>query len=467
MFPFEIKHSENRIAVITDEGSSFSFRDIRNFSKSIYKLIPQRCLVFCLSQNTVGSLFGYISFLSNSIVPLMLDASLESEFLQGLIKTYRPQYLWLPDDRANEFTKYQLVFTKFNYSLVKLEERNNFGLHPDLAILLTTSGSTGTSKLVKITYENLKANAESISSYLSINEQERPITTLPMWYSYGLSVINSHLLKEATILLTSKTIVEKDFWTFLKNQKTSSLSGVPYTFQMLKKLKFFEMSFPSLKTLTQAGGKLNDDLNKCIAKYALNSGKRFFVMYGQTEATARMSYLPPEYAVKKTGSIGLPLPGSTFKLVDEYGNEIQEAGFAGELVYKGKNVSMGYSHTGDDLIKDDDNQGVLFTGDLAKRDEDNFYYIVGRKKRFIKLFGNRLNLDEAENLLENITPHCVCTGKDDNMVIFTSDKTKLAEIKEYIAGKTGIHPSAFSVRYCDEIPKNAVGKINYASLEML
>jgi long-chain acyl-CoA synthetase len=467
MFPFEVRHPKNRIAVITDNNASFTYGDINNFSETICKLIQHRCLLFCLSQKTIGSLMGYISFLSNAIVPVMLDSDISEDFLESLINTYRPQYLWLPDDRINEFANYKIVFSEHNYSLIKLEEKNTFPLHPDLAILMTTSGSTGSSKFVRISYENLKVNAVVISSFLSIDENERPITTLPMWYSYGLSIINSHLLKGATLLLTSKAIVEKDFWNFLKSGKASSLSGVPYTFEILKKLKFSEMDISSLKILTQAGGKLNDGLNKYFSEYALNAGKHFFVMYGQTEATARMSFLPPEYGVKKSGSIGLPIEGGEFNLVDEQGNEIMEAGCVGELVYKGKNVSMGYAQSGEDLIKGNDNQGVLFTGDLAKKDEDNFYYIVGRKKRFIKISGNRLSLDEMENLLAKVITDCACTGTDDNLTIFIKEKTRLTEIKKYISAKTGIHPSAFSVVHCNEIPKTAVGKINYAMLESL
>jgi acyl-coenzyme A synthetase/AMP-(fatty) acid ligase len=467
MFPFEVKYPEDRIAVMTDNGSIFTFGDIVDFTEKIRELIPDRCLLFCLSQNTVGSLFGYISFLSNSFVPVMLNSDINSDFLEVLINTYRPQYLWLPDNRNNEFANYQVVFSAHNYSLVKLEEKNSFALNPDLAILLTTSGSTGSSKWVRISYENLKSNTESISSFLSIDEQERPITSLPMWYAYGLSIINCHLFKGATILLTSKTIVEKDFWNFFKSREASSFSGVPYTYQILKKLKFSEMSLPSLKTLTQAGGKLNNELNIYFSEYALNSDKRFFVMYGQTEATARMSFLPPEYAIEKLGSIGLPLPDCEFVLVDDYGNEIQEIDRVGELVYKGKNVSMGYCKSGDDLLKCDENNGVLFTGDLAKKDADNFYYITGRKNRDIKLFGNRINLDEMENLLTNIITDCACTGSNDNLSVFITDKTRVVEIKNFISFKTGIHPSAFSVKYCNEIPKNTVGKINYSMLESL
>jgi len=208
-------------------------------------------------------------------------------------------------------------------------------------------------------------------------------------------------------------------------------------------------------------------VNQYISEYAFTSGKRFFVMYGQTEATARMSYLPPEFAVKKTGSIGLPLPGGEFHLMDDSGNEIQEAGLVGELVYRGKNVSMGYSQLADDLIKGDENKGVLFTGDLAKRDEDNFYYIAGRKNRFVKLFGNRINLEEAEDLLRKVIPDCACTGSEDNLSIYITDKSRLEDIKNYFSSKTGIHPSAFSVQQCDEIPRNTVGKINYSRLNTL
>jgi len=161
------------------------------------------------------------------------------------------------------------------------------------------------------------------------------------------------------------------------------------------------------------------------------------------------------------------LEGGEFNLVDEHGNEIQEADRVGELVYKGKNVTMGYAHSGEDLIKGNDNHGVLFTGDLAKRDEDDFYYIVGRKNRFIKLYGNRLNLDEIENLLAKIITDYACTGSDDNLKIFINDKTRSTEIKNYVSSKTGIHPSAFSVVHCNEIPKNAVGKINYSELKSL
>lgn len=453
-------------AVISDNGSSVSYTDLENFSVHFSEIIPKRSLVFCLCNNTLGSLFGYFSFIRNSIVPLMLEASMDTELLSGLIKTYKPGYLWLPTDILKHFPQWKEIYSKVDYSLIKIEWDCSFPMHEDLALLLTTSGSTGSPKLVRISYENIESNASSIAEYLSIDINERPITTLPMSYSFGLSIINSHLLKGATILLTAKTLMEKDFWTFLKNKKATSISGVPYTYEILKKLRFFRMDLPSLKTLTQAGGKLNNELNKEFSEFCQQSGKHFFVMYGQTEATARMSYLPPSQSLTKLGSMGIPIPGGEFSLIDENGLAIEENEIVGELVYKGKNVSMGYAECGSDLCKDNENQGILITGDIAKRDSDNFYYIVGRKKRFIKIFGNRVNLDETERLLKSIISDSACTGVDDHMIIYISDISRIDEVRNFISSKTGIHHSAFSVRHIEAIPKNASGKTIYSNFTL-
>ncbi|MEI7660932.1 MAG: AMP-binding protein [Bacteroidota bacterium] len=466
MLPFNVNHSPDKTAVIADDGTHLLYGDIGDFSESVLKVIRHRCLVFCLCQNTPGAICGYFSFLANRIVPVMLDAKINAGLLAGLIKLYKPQYLWLPDHRLDDFRQDKTVFTGHGYSLVKLGRNHGFPMHNDLAMLLATSGSTGSSKFVRISYENIGVNAASIARYLSIDENERPVTTLPMCYSYGLSVINSHFLKGAAILLTSKTLVDKDFWTFLKTREASSLAGVPYTYKILSKLQFSRMDLPSLKTITQAGGRLNIDLGREISTFCHLSGKKFFMMYGQTEATARMSYLPPQDSLTRPGSIGIAIPGGEFSLIDDSGKEIKEPNVTGELVYRGKNVSMGYAACADDLEKEDENQGTLYTGDLARRDSDNFYYLMGRKRRFIKIFGNRINLDDMESLLENIVPDCACTGGDDHMIIYTTGKTGMAEIQNYISVTTGINPAAFSVRQCAEIPKNSAGKTIYSELDI-
>jgi acyl-coenzyme A synthetase/AMP-(fatty) acid ligase len=243
------------------------------------------------------------------------------------------------------------------------------------------------------------------------------------------------------------------------------MAGVPYTYEMLKRLRFFRMNLPHLKTLTQAGGKLSPDLVKEFVNYATQTGRKFFVMYGQTEATARMSYLPFHRAAEKYSSMGIAIPGGKFSLINEKGNEIEVPDADGELIYTGKNVSYGYAECRDDLSKGDENMGVLHTGDIARRDAEGFYYITGRMKRFIKIYGNRVNLDASEQIVKTITPDCACVGRDDKMLVYVTDESLCTKVKDLLVKITGINNLAFEVRAILEIPKNDSGKVQYAKLK--
>ena len=455
---------KKNIAFEDDKGKSLSYLDILSFADHFNKLIPPRSLVFCLCSNNEESVIGYVSFIKNKIVPLLLDSSLDEDSVKKLCSKYNPDYLWMPSSRIEKFINTKVLFSYKEYSLISYINSKGNQLHSELALLLTTSGSTGSPKLVRISYKNLKSNAESISKYLSIDKNQRPITSLPMSYSFGLSIINSHLINGARILLTSRSLMEKDFWNFLKNKKATSISGVPYSFEILKRLRFFNMDLPSLKVLTQAGGRLHKDLVKDFATYCNDNKKSFYVMYGQTEATARMSYVPQNFLLEKLDSIGIAIPGGSFSIIDENGQDIHKNEKTGELKYTGPNVSLGYANSRSDLYKGDENEGNLLTGDLAKRDEDGFYYIVGRKKRFIKVFGNRINLDEMEQLVKEVTEDVACSGTDDNMLIYLKNKNMTEVVKKYITKRTGIHFKAFKLIIIEEIPKNLSGKILYTKL---
>ncbi|MDR2650720.1 MAG: AMP-binding protein [Prevotellaceae bacterium] len=456
----------NEPVAINEQREIFSYADVNRIIATVCEKVPSRSLVFCLCTNSFGALSGYMAFINQRIVPVMLDAKTDRELLKNLLSKYKPSFVWTPHNKSDDFDGWKPLISVYDYVLLKNPAQIYHTIHEDLALLLTTSGSTGSPKFTRISYQNLQSNAESIINYLKIDYKERPITSLPLHYSFGLSVINSHLLCGATILLTSHGIMEKDFWTFLKDEKASSLSGVPYTYEMLKRLRFFRMDLPSLKTLTQAGGKLNTELCREFAEYAQSTGKQFIVMYGQTEATARMSYLPPKQAVSKAGSIGIAIPGGKFSLADENQQPVENSGQTGELVYQGPNVSLGYAESAEDLAKGDENRGILYTGDLAQRDDDGYYYIVGRKKRFIKLFGNRINLDETESVLKSQCKDCACVGTDDKMIIYITEKGKEDEVKQLIATKTNIHFSVFDVRYIISIPKNSSGKTIYTELAL-
>ncbi|MGN0438099.1 MAG: AMP-binding protein [Lachnospiraceae bacterium] len=459
------KKKENQIIAISDKGDCVSYKDAVSFSNQVSTVVPERSLVFSFCHNQIGSLMGYVAFLSNHIVPLLLSADLDMQLIQDLLETYKPNFLWIPKDMELEGIQGKSVLEAYDYKLIHYCEEK-IKLYKDLALLLTTSGSTGSAKLVRQTYTNIESNAKSIATYLDLDETERPITMLPMNYTYGLSVINSHLLVGATILMTDESYAQKGFWNFFKEKGATSIVGVPFTYEILKKLRFFRMELPSLRYMTQAGGKLLPELHREYAQYAMENHKRFYVMYGQTEATARMSYLPYEKSLEKYGSMGIAIPGGTFHLIDVDGNTITEPEQVGELVYEGPNVTLGYAQCQEDLSKGDERGGVLITGDMAKRDADGYYYIVGRKKRFLKIYGNRVNLDECERMIQGQFKdvECACVGEDDHMQIFVTKKDLDTEIIHFVSEKTGLNFKAFEVKYIADIPKNEAGKKQYKEL---
>ena len=190
-------------------------------------------------------------------------------------------------------------------------------------------------------------------------------------------------------------------------------------------------------------------------------------MYGQTEASPRMSYLPFDKAVEKNASIGIAIPGGQLLVADSNGNEIAEPEIEGELVYKGENVCLGYAETRADLAKGDENHGILHTGDIAKFDADGYFYITGRMKRFVKIWGNRTNLDTVEQLIKSITPNCACGGVDDLITVFVTEDGLEEQIKALLVEKTGFNPRAFQVKKIDAIPVKTSGKIDYPTLQQM
>ena len=463
---FDLDSYYNHTVVITDAGETMQYGQLKEEVDKLTPFLHPHKLAFCLCRNQIGCLIGYITFMNAGVPVVLLDGQKNEEVVESLLTIYKPAYLWVSEDRTELIKDHKVLYSTHGFSLVAYNEQAG-KIHPGIALLLTTSGSTGSPKLVKLTRENLLSNAESIAGYLSITSDERPVTSLPMHYSYGLSVINSHLIKGATILMTDKAVIQKEFWNFAEELHATSIAGVPYTYEMLRRLRIFRMDLPDLKTMTQAGGKLNAKIAEEYIRNAKETGRRFFVMYGQTEATARMSYLPQEHALEKYASIGVAIPGGSFSLIDVNGNEITEPEVDGELVYKGANVSMGYVECIADLAVGDENHGELHTGDIARRDADGYYYITGRMKRFVKVWGNRCNLDAIEQLVKLIIVNCACVGVDDLITIFVTEEGLDSQIKTMLSDKMGLNNRAFAVKVISEIPKNASGKIQYAELQKL
>lgn len=458
-------------ALYSDCGETVTYGKLKQLIAETGNIFPARGLLFCMCRNEPGSAAGYVCAVENGIVPLLLDADLKTEQLERFLSVYRPAYIWAPAEWGFCHKKYvkEKIYETLDYGLWKTGQEI-YPLYRELGLLLTTSGSTGDPKLVRISRENLRANTVSICEYLNLNDQERPITTLPMQYTYGLSVINSHLLAGACILMTKASYVQADFWDFLEKEKATSFGGVPYTYEILKKIRLFDKKIPSLRMITQAGGKLPVSLQQETAEWCAGQGIEFYIMYGQTEATARMSYLPPEQCLQKPGSIGIAIPGGRFLIADDNGKEMEGPGPVGELVYTGKNVSLGYALQQADLQRGDERHGVLFTGDMATCDEDGFYYIVGRRKRFIKIYGVRVSLDACEETVREKYPdlEVACTGRDDHLQIYLAGREQNEQTARTIASELAsilnLSEKAFEGRAVSAIPKNDAGKIRYTEL---
>lgn len=430
-----------RVVVITKERSyrycEIHSVDFISFSKE---------LIVILCENTIDVLEAYISALNSGHATMLLAKDMNRELLTEILSSYEPKWIVGLESFEGYVAEHQ--------KMVRVKPIDQM-IHKDLAVLLSTSGTTGSQKFVRLSYENLRSNAQSIIEYLSIGEQERAVMNLPLSYSYGMSIVNSHLLAGASVVLTEESVMTQSFWSFIKESRATSLGGVPFTYQMLQRIGFFAMDLPDLKTLTEAGGRLNVKLVEAFANYAKENDKRFFVMYGQTEASPRISYIPHERVLQKSGSIGIAIPGGDLSIDRE----------TDELIYRGLNVMMGYAKCVTDLAKGDEMNGVLHTGDTAERDADGYFSITGRLKRFIKLFGLRINLDEIERTLEKEFQIAVaCAGNDDKLVIIVEDEMLADSVEIAVADLYKLHRTAYKVKV-QAIPRLANGKIDYVTIK--
>lgn len=450
------KKDRSKIAVIDDSGRSITYGNICDFSKELAKHLSHRTLIFILSENRIGSLLGYTASLSNKVVPLILSAKTEEGLFTNLRDMYKPEYMWIPIEMTEKL-EYEVIFSAWDYSLVKTGY-SSVPLYKELSLLLPTSGSTGSPKLVRHSYRNIEANADNVRRLFGLTDKEKAMAILPMHYTMGLSVIASHLLAGATLLLSGKSLLDKGFWTLLK--EATSFTGVPYSYEILTKIRFTRMDLPNLKIITQGGGKLTPEMWQTLAQYAHDKGKKFIATYGQSECTARMAYLPAELAMTKECSIGIAEPGGQLSIVDNDGNETFEGEATGEMVYRGENVTLGYATCQEDLLKSDENHGIMHTGDLAHRDSDGCYFIIGRLKRFLKIFGLRIGLDEVENLIKSeYKIECYCKGNDEKLIVLVTDNSVKDKLPAFIEDKTHLFHQNIEVQVVDAILRNEAGKV--------
>lgn len=436
--------------VISQEGKPYLYRDILGQADAVTEALSgSKKLVFIAGKNSVATIVAYLGAWRGGHALHLMDPDRRAEN-DRLIDLYSP-------DAVITCTGEEVA--------TEIRASGPGDLHPNLAVLLSTSGSTGTSKFVKLSASNVTSNTASIVSYLRLTAADRAVTTLKPFYSYGFSVINTHLSIGASLILSDQSVQEPGFWAQVNTHGATNIAGVPHTFQVIAAEGIDLGQCPSLRFLTQAGGKLAPDLVRYFAELGASQGFDFFVMYGQTEAAPRISYLPPDMAARYPGAIGKAVPGGLLELRDAEGQPIVDPDVEGELVYSGPNVMIGYATTREELGTAEE-IAQLFTGDLARRNQDGLFEITGRKARMVKPFGLRISLDEIEAMLSAEAGQAAAIGMEDTVVVVLESGAKLDadQTQAFLSEKTGLPRYCFLVQAGQTIPRLSNGKINYKAL---
>lgn len=433
----------DRIAVVT-ETQQVDYATLADLvSQASAALGRERRLVLLEARNDLPTLVHYLGALAGGHVALPVPTGGDH---REILRTYSPDTVIDAGGIHHRRT------------------HSTHRLHDDLALLMSTSGSTGSPKLVRLSHTNLAGNAAAIAEYLDISETDRAATTLPLSYCYGLSVVNSHLLRGAGLILTDRSVVDDEFWDQFTRHRATTFAGVPHTFELLDRIGFDSMDLPHLRYITQAGGQMAPDRVRRYAALGRRRGWQLFVMYGATEATARMAYLPPELALSHPESIGRAIPGGSLSI--RPGAAWPDG--TGELVYRGTNVMLGYAQRPEDLALGATVE-ELRTGDIARCTPDGHYEIIGRSSRFVKLFGLRIDLDRLQTTLAEHGVTALCTEEGETLAVAAvgTGTATAYDVQQLTATLAGVPAGAVRAALVAELPRLVSGKPDYAAVRTL
>ena len=451
MIPFLPAPQPTGIALCDDSGAALTYVGLEKLANDLAERLPrEKCLVFLYAKNDIGSVSVFLAALAAGHAVALLDPDLPAISRRDLEDRYRPSIIMEGD---------------------RVETRRGLGprLHPDVAVLLATSGSTGGAKFVRLTLANLEANAASIASSLRIAPEDVAAGYLPIHYSYGLSVLLSHLHQGAKTILTISGLMDREFWPRMRSHQVSHFPGVPFHYEMLLRLGLSRLGLPSLRTLTQAGGYLALEAREKAYRFMADRGGRFYVMYGQTEAAPRITTLDHDDFPRFSGTVGRAIPGGRIVIRDEFGNDLG-AGEEGLVWYEGPNVMMGYAESIDDLARADNLGGLLSTGDVGWLGEAGHLTITGRVKRMGKVYGLRVNLDEIERFVKTIHEASAVVQHGEKLRVYLTGDGSIGAseaLKIRFAERFTLPFSAYEFRVVDSIPATGRGKTDYRLLERL
>ncbi len=435
----------------------------------------QKRLVFLFCSVNSETLIGLLAAAAAGQATALIDPSAPEDVLAGLIEAYQPE-LVLGARGVSGKLRAVADSTRTSGSLdcragvIEWIARDNgpsfVAINPAVQLLLSTSGTTGSRKYVRLSRHAIVANASQIAKALAIDEHSVGIAHLPLHYSYGLSVVTSHLAAGGRVCFINDSITSPSFWSKIGTAGGSHFPGVPFHYAALARLGL-GMAPECVKVFTQAGGALDLRLQTKMHGLATERGGRFFVMYGQTEASPRMATLQHADFCRKAGSVGVALANGGLSIVDDKGLALPPDAI-GTVVYEGPNVMLGYAMSRSDLGKGDEMKGRLETGDLGRLDDEGFLYLSGRTKRFAKIAGYRLGLDEIEQELFAVCPvACLDLGEKIAVAHEQESETALKARVRELADTYKVPSSSFALRKIVQIPRAASGKIDYARLKDL
>lgn len=457
--------ADDRVALIdTASERTISYRGLNEEVQAIAATFAgPKSVFFLFVRNTMNSVLAYLAALEAGHAVVLLDHGLKREFALELLGIYRPEYIYLDAPEVQAPPPGYLSMSMQFYG--RQRDGDEVAPHRDLMMLLSTSGSTGSPKFVRLSRENVTDNASAIVGSLRIGRADRAITNLPLHYSYGMSVLNSHLMAGASVVVSDASVLEARFWDALRKHEVTSLAGVPYTYQMLERVGFASMDLPQVRKMTQAGGKMYEGLVRRFNDLMVARGGELYVMYGQAEASPRISCVPPERFAEKIGSAGIALPGGTLAIRTPEGITTAP-NVEGEVIYSGRNVMMGYAEKRSDTGLGDTYGDTLFTGDLGYLDGERFLYLVGRSKRITKLFGLRVSLDDVERMLSRLGAVAAVGSADRLHVYHEPSDVKTAEAaRKQLARDLQVPVDAVAFHVLEKLPTMSNGKIDYQALD--
>ena len=463
----------DKIALIDDQGYCMTYSELDRIVNEIAGVCVSSTLVMMLCKNSVAAVAGYVGFVSNGIVPLMTSYYVSDESINNIIKVYKPRYLYVPVEKKNEYDSYQMIWKIQGYCVLQSVNWVDYEIHPELEVLLSTSGSTGSPKYVRMGRNAFQISVSEVTRYCEYCGNERFITLSPVSYMLGLHRIRCHLYMGNTILLTDKKVMEKEFWDFYDENQATSFAAVPYVFEMLDRMKFFDDSSNGMYRMTVAGGKISDELRLKICQYAKKNNVIFEMMYGTTEVCCDNGLVcyPKEDIDIGENCIGKPLSTMQWNVLNAEKENIDLEYEEGELCIQSKCCMLGYAENYADLSKGDEVHGVYSTGDIVYKGSNGYYYFVARNKRIEKIFGNRVSLDEIEKIVKEYlcTNDCVCIGRENHITVLVLPPyyEKKREILKRLVAGTGMVGSVFEIDIIEEIPRSSGGKVLYGEIEKM